>query len=176
MSFTNPEQNINYLHLREGMQVADLGAGTGAYTIASAQRVDEFGKVYAVEVQKEFISKIKNMALQAGLENVEVIWGDIEELGGTKIADNMIDAVILSNVLFQVEDKDGLVAETKRILKSGGKVLVVDWQESFSGLGPQPENIVSKMEAKKIFGSAGLAFEKEFDAGDNHYGLIYVKV
>ncbi len=174
--FTNPEQNINYLHLREGNRVADLGAGIGAYAVAAARKVGESGKVYAVEVQKDLVSKIKNTAKDANLDNVEVLWGDIEDMGGSKIGDRIVDAVILSNILFQVEDKEGLLAETNRILKSGGKILVVEWSESFSGLGPQPEFVVSKTKAKQLLGSAGFAIEKEFDAGEHHYGLVYTKV
>jgi len=174
--FTNPEQNINYLSLKDGDRVADLGAGIGAYSLASARKIGSRGKVYAVEVQKDLISKIKNTASDAKLENIEVLWGDIEEIGGTNIGDSIVDDVIISNVLFQTEDKEGLLAEANRILKSGGKILVVEWSESFTGLGPQPEYVVSKVEAKRLFGGAGFALEKEFDAGEHHYGLVYTKV
>jgi len=174
--FTDPEQNINYLYLKEGDRVADLGAGMGAYALASARKIGKSGKVYAVEVQKEFVSKIKHTASDAKLDNVEVLWGDIEEVGGTNIGDTVVDAVIISNVLFQTEDKEGLLAETNRILKSGGKILVVEWSESFSGLGPRPDDVVSKSEAKRLFGGAGFALDKEFDAGEHHYGLVYMKV
>ncbi|MFC1614966.1 class I SAM-dependent methyltransferase [Patescibacteria group bacterium] len=174
--FTNPEQNINYLSLKDGDRVADLGAGIGAYALASARKVGKSGKVYAVEVQKDLVSKVKHNASDAKLDNVEVLWGDIEEIGGSKIGDNIVDAVILSNILFQVEDKEGLLAETNRILKSGGKILVVEWSESFLGLGPQPEYVVSKIDAKQIIGGAGFALEKEFDAGEHHYGLIFTKI
>ncbi|MFC1720811.1 methyltransferase domain-containing protein [Patescibacteria group bacterium] len=174
--FTDPEQNINHLHLREGYQVADLGAGIGAYSFAAARKIGKSGKVYAVEVQKDLVSKIRNGALGAKLENVEVLWGDVEEKGGSKIADNVVDAVIISNILFQTEDKDGLLAETNRILKSGGKILVVEWSESFSGLGPQPEHVVQKAKAKHLFGGAGFALEEEFDAGEHHYGFVFTKV
>jgi len=174
--FTNPEQNIKHLYLRESYRVADLGAGIGAYSIIAAKKVGESGRVYAVEVQKELISKIKNNAKEAGLENIEIIWGDIEELNGTKIADDIIDAVIISNVLFQTEDKKGLLAETNRILKSGGKILVVEWSDSFSGLGPAQESVFSKTDAKNLFGGAGFALDEEFDAGEHHYGLVYTKV
>jgi len=176
MAFSDPEENIKQFHLEEGMIVADLGAGSGAYTRAAAKVVGESGIVYAVEVQKEFLETVAKSAVTERLENIEVIWGDIETIGGTKIDDNKIDAVILSNVLFQVPNKHGLIAETKRILKPKGKILVVDWLDSFGGLGPQPSEVVSPEQAKQLFDEPCFAMGEDIDAGSNHYGFIVLYI
>lgn len=175
MTFSDPQKNIQQFGLMEGMNVADLGAGSAAYTIAAAEYAGTSGKVYAVEVQKELLSRIKNAAKKEGLSNVEVLWGDIERLGGTKIKDASLDAAIVSNVLFQTEDKQGLAEEVKRILKSSGRVLVVDWKESFGGMGPHPGHVVSEESAKKIFEDSGFSFERSISAGDHHYGFVAAK-
>ena len=107
--FTNPEQNILHLGLTEGMRVADFGAGTGFYSKACSPKVGYSGKVYAIEVQKDLVKKLESEIKQWGFSNIECIWGDIERRGGTKIADRSMDAVIISNVLFQAEDKLGLI-------------------------------------------------------------------
>jgi len=174
--FSDPQKNIDQFHLGEGMKVADLGSGTGAYSYAAARKVGDSGKVYAVEIQKELLQKIKNAAQAEGLDAVEVLWGDIEELGGTKIADSSVDAAILSNILFQVDDKKGVLAETKRILRAGGKVLVVDWSESFGGLGPQEGDVVSADKMKHLFGDEGFVYDREIEAGAHHYGLVFKKI
>lgn len=171
-NFTNPTTNINELGVYDGMIVADLGAGTGAYTMPLAERVGDTGRVYAVEVQKEFLANIKDAAAARGLKNVEVIWGDIERSGGTKIKDASVDAAVISNVLFQAEDKSGLLLEVKRILKTGGKLLLVDWKESFGNLGPTPEMVVTKDAARTLCEREGFVLKKEFDAGEHHYGLV----
>lgn len=175
MTFSDPQKNIDQFGLIEGMRVADLGAGSGAYTLAAARQVGTSGKVYAVEVQKELLSNLKNAATKQGVFNVEVIWGDIERNGATKLKDNTIDAVIISNVLFQAEDKSGLIAEVKRILKPKGKALVVDWKESFGGMGPHPDHVVRETEAKKIFEAGGFSIERSIGAGEHHYGFIALK-
>ncbi len=175
MAFSDPKSNIKQLGLFEGQFVADLGAGVGAYSIEAAKEVGENGRVYAVEVQKEFLANIKNSALQEGLSNIDVIWGDIERDGKTKIKDNIIDAVIVSNVLFQVEDRDGFIKEVKRILKTNGKVLVVDWEDSFNGTGPSPDSIIKYETARTLFEENGLSFLQNISAGDHHYGFIVVK-
>ncbi|GMQ95410.1 MAG: hypothetical protein BMS9Abin13_523 [Patescibacteria group bacterium] len=173
--FSDPEKNIEQFGLHDGMAVADLGAGTGAYTIAAAKKVRGGGRVYAVEVQKDFLSTIKEAASAAGVSNVEFIWGDIERPGKTKIGDGMVDAVIASNVLFQVEDKKGFIGEIKRILKSGGKVLVIDWQDSFGGLGPVREHLVHANEARGLFENSGFTFAESISAGEHHWGFVMKK-
>lgn len=176
INFTSPVLNITALNIHEGMVVADLGAGIGAYTILLGLRVGETGRVYAVEVQSEFLAAIKNAAMERGLKNVEVIWGDIERHLGTKIKDGIVDVAIVSNVLFQAEDKKGLVREASRILKKGGKLLLVDWSASFQGMGPTSNMIVDKSTARKLFEAEGFVFNKEIPAGGHHYGLVFNKI
>lgn len=175
MDFAAPIQNIAQLGLREGMHVADLGAGSGHYTLAAAKRVGESGRVYAIEVQKELLARIKDLAKTEHLNNVEVIWGDVEESGGVKLGDGTVDAVIISNILFQVENKAGLIGEAGRILKSGGKALVIDWTDSYGDMGPPASDIISAGEATRLCEEAGLILEKEFPAGAYHYGFIVKK-
>src|SRR3989344_2163354 len=141
--FTDPIQNLKQFGLREDMVVADLGAGTGFYSIAAAHMVPK-GKVYAVEVQKDFVTTIRNKAKESHVNNLEVLWGNIEKLGGTKIGDRIVDAVIASNVIFQIEDRDTFIKEVKRILKPQGMLLVVDWSDTSSAVGPGGANVIPK--------------------------------
>lgn len=173
MRFSNPEENIKQFNLESGMLVADFGAGGGGYTIPSAKVVGRHGTVYAIDIQQEILSRIKNTANREGLENVEVIWGNVEELGGSGLKDKTVDAIIVSNILFLVEDKDGLVQEISRVLKQNGKVLVVDWKDSFNGLGPKTESIVLLREVKELFKKHNLSLKLEIQAGAHHYGAIF---
>ena len=170
--FTDPEKNLRALGLQENNVVVDLGAGTGFYSIVAGSMVPR-GKVYAIEINKDFLGTIKNKAREAHLSNVEVIWGDIEKKEGTKIGNNIADAVIVSNVFFQVEKKDTLIEEIKRILKPKGKVLFIDWSES-SGMGNKM--IVSKNKAQEMFEKKGFTMERGINTGTHHYGMILRKL
>lgn len=175
MAFIEPEKVIAYFELRPDTQVADFGAGTGAYALAMSRAVLPNGKVYAVDVQKELLITLKNRIQTEHVGNIELLWGDIEILGGSKIADQVVDFVLISNVLFQTKAGYQLALEVKRILKADGRVAVIDWTDSFGNMGPTPEMVVTALEAKKIFESAGFQFNKDFPAGDNHYGIIFKK-
>lgn len=170
--FSDPNKNIEHFGLRSGMMVADFGSGSGFYTLASAQAVGPEGKVFSIDIQKALLSKVKDEANRRGLFNVEIIWGDIEEAGGTRLRNESLDYVILSNILFQVSDREAVVKEAARILKKGGFSAVIDWTDSFGGLGPRPENVFPAETAKEIFQKNGFTIEKEFDAGEHHYGFI----
>ncbi|MFZ3011714.1 MAG: class I SAM-dependent methyltransferase [Minisyncoccia bacterium] len=170
--FTDPLKNLKTLGLREDNVVADLGAGTGHYSVMLGSFVPK-GKVYAVEVQKDYLETIKNKVREAHLGNVEIIWGNVEKIGGTKIADAILDVVVASNILFQVENKENFLLEIKRILKPQGRVFLIDWSDpSVIGL----HNMISKGKAKEMFEQNGFAIEQEIDAGSHHYGMILRKI
>ena len=171
--FTNPDQNILHLGLTEGMRVADFGAGTGFYSRACSTRVGQTGKVFAIEVQKDLVKKLETELRAWGFSNIECIWGDIERKNGTKIADNSMDAVIVSNVLFQVEDKLGLVDESRRVLKRSGKLLLIDWANSFGSEGPKSGNLITEDRAKVLFEKRGFKLDERISVGPNHYGIIF---
>ncbi|MEI7765246.1 MAG: class I SAM-dependent methyltransferase [bacterium] len=170
--FSDPIKNLKQLGLREDMIVADLGAGTGFYSIAAGALVPN-GKVYAVEVIKDYVITIKDKAKEAHLHNIECFWGNVEKIGGTKIKDGVIDVAIVSNILFQVEDKEKFILEIKRILKKDGRVLLVDWSDS-SFVGPKKERIISKERAIELFNKKGFIQEREIEAGEHHYGMILI--
>lgn len=169
--FTDPVKNLRALGLQENNIVADLGAGTGFYSIEAGRMVPK-GKVYAVEVVKDYLMTVKNKAKEAHLNNVECLWGDIEKIGGTKIKDGVVDAVIASNVFFQVEHKDNFLKEIKRILKPRGQVLFIDWLPGSSAVLTSASRIISKSTAREMLEKKGFVWDRDVDAGDHHYGMI----
>lgn len=159
-----------------GEEVVEFGSGIGAFTLACARIIGASGKIYAVDIQKNLLERLRNEAKTFGVTNVEYIWGDIEELGGVKIKENSVDVVIIVNTLFQLIDKTNTIMEAKRLLRSGGRIIIVDWTDSFGGLGPKPTEIFSAKLAEELLISSGFKKIKEFSAGNYHYGLIFQKI
>lgn len=175
MRFVQPDVVISHFHLREGDQVADFGAGSGFFLKPLSAAVGEEGVVYACEIQKNLVDTLENVAQREHLANVRPVWCDFEKLGGSKIHDESLDCVIVVNTFFQIEKKDEAVREIARVLRRGGKVIVIDWSESFGGLGPQPQDVITKAETEALFNSEGFTTETDFDAGDHHYGVTFRK-
>ncbi len=173
--FSDPENNISQFGLSSGMQVADFGSGSGFYSLAAAKAIAPSGQVFSIDIQNSLLQKLKRGAEQAHLNNINVIWADLEHLGGTKLRENSIDAVIVANLFFQIQNKDALCLEIKRILRPLARVLVVDWSDSFGGIGPVSADVITKEKMINIFEDHGFKLDKEIAAGSEHYGLIFRK-
>lgn len=174
--FVIPSVVASHFHLREGDVVADLGAGSGFFIPVLANAVRGSGKVYACEIQKPLVEKLGDVARSQGLQNIYPLWCDLEEVNGSKIESGALDAAILVNTLFQLEDKETAAAEIARTLRHGGKLFVIDWTESFKGLGPQPGHVITAAVATELFESHGFVLEREFPSGEHHYGLAFRKI
>lgn len=171
----DPRSILNNFGVPEGAMVADLGVGVGHIALALSEKVGEAGKVFAVDIQKPMLERLSKEAMQKGIKNIEIIWGDIEVVGGTKIRAGIIDVIVIANVLFQIDAKAGLVHECARIIREGGRLLIVDWSESFGGLGPKPSTVVDAETARRIFETGPFQFIQSLPAGDHHYALVFEK-
>ncbi len=155
--------------------MADFGAGAGYYTFAGSAMVGNTGSVYAIDISNDMLRKISNEAKQRNISNIHIINTNLEKQNSTKLKENSIDVVVIANILYQIEKKDVVAMEAKRILKKGGELLVVEWADKLAGLGPHAKHLIKKSDDKVIFEKAGLVFKKEIDSGDHHYGLLFRK-
>jgi len=170
--FADPQRVLAQIGLEPGMVLADFGAGSGAYALAAARILGESGRVYAIDVQKDLLRRISNEAAHRRLKNVDVIWADLEIPHASKLADHSVDIVIISNLLFQLVDKIPPLREAHRILKKHGRLLLIDWSDSFRHLGPPPEDVVTESAAQAFAERARFAIHKSVSAGVHHYGLL----
>jgi ubiquinone/menaquinone biosynthesis C-methylase UbiE len=169
--FLDPVSIIrNHLDLKPGMTAADFGCGSGGWAIPMA-RILEGGKVYAIDIQEEPLSALRGKLKAQKIFNVETIRMDVEKTI-LRLLDNSVHFILLSNVLFQTEDKKRTMEEAKRILRPDGKILVIDWEKKAAN---GPETRVSAEEVRSIADEIGLAFVEAFSAGGYHYGLIFKK-
>lgn len=174
-SFLNPDRVIGRLDIAKGMTVADFGAGSGFYTVSLARVVGDTGKVYAIDIQKGHLDLVKSKAQIEHLLQIETVWADLELSEGSHLKPDSVDLVVVSNILFQVEKKESVLREAYRVLKPGGRVAVVEWDEApFSG-GPASEMRVAKRLVVDWLDRAGFRLDREFEAGSHHYGLLYRK-
>lgn len=175
MVFADPKRNIEQFNLEEGMDVADFGAGAGYLAVEAAEVVGEKGKVYVIDIQRDLLTKSKHYAKEHHLDSIVFIHGDLEKEKGSTLPYESMDAVIISNLLFQVENKTAVLHEANRILKKGGRILVVDWRESYGGVGPQPEHVLPESGMRTLAENEGFTHIADIDAGSYHYGLIFRK-
>jgi SAM-dependent methyltransferase len=161
--------------IKTGHRVADLGAGGGLFTLQAARLVGDQGEVYAVDLIKAILSDIESKARMANLYNIKTVWSNLEILGATKIPEATLDFVLLVNVLFQSKESAKIINEGARLLKSGGKMLIIDWNKNNNGIGPHDDRQIKPAEVTDQAQKINLVLEQEFNAGQYHFGLIFVK-
>jgi len=173
VKFLDPNDALKQFGVYGTQDVADLGAGAGHFSLAAARRLDG-GRLFAVDIESEMLARLVSEAHSAGLTNMHPLWGDLARSRGIPLGDDTIDRAIAANVLFQVDDRDAFVQETKRLLRPGGKVLVIEWKEGVPG-GPHQTHKVSPDVALSLFRRHGFQKECDIDAGECHYGMILVR-
>lgn len=174
--FIEPSIVSSHFHFKEGDVVADFGAGSGFFLKFLSEQTGSEGKVYACEIQKQLVEKIEDFIRLSGLQNVSTLWCDLEESGGIKLSDSSLDAGILVNVLFLLEQKEVAIREMRRVIKTGGTLHIIDWAVAYGGIGPSTKNFVSKEKAVALLETLGFVLDREYVAGAHHYGLAFKKV
>lgn len=172
--FLTPDHLVRELYLKPGDRVADLGCGAGAYTIALAKEVGDMGQVFAVDVHRDMLHTLAGTLQRQKLLNVEILWADIEK--GIPIDAYSLDAVVMSNILFQLTDIEAALTYIAKILKPGGELLIAEWSHSHAGIGPHPDHVVDEEKAEKLIQKHGFRMQKRLPAGDYHYAFIAVSV
>jgi len=168
---------LKKLGLAEKDYTAELGCGNfGFFVFPSAKLVGRSGRVYAVDILKPTLEEIKNRAIRENLPQIFVVWSNLEIFKATKIETNSLDSALLVNVLYQSDKKVEMLREAVRLLKRGGKLLIVEWKQISLPLGPAPEKRVSLESLKTAAPKLGLSLNEEFEAGPYHYGLIFTKL
>jgi len=163
--------------LTKGMRVADMGCGrTGHFVFPAARIVGDAGMVYAVDILKDVLHSINSWVKSHALNNIQVVWSDIEMLNKTPIPPKSLDMCFFMNVLFGIKNKQAALAEAARLLKVGGQVVVVEWSKKLGTLGPSDEAMVDSKNLTELAAQCSLKLVQNILVSDYHYCLIFKKV
>ncbi len=171
--------NVNVFEMagvEDGMVVGDLGCGNiGFFALSSAKLVGKKGIVYAVDILKSALKAVESRAKHEGLENLKLIWSNLEIFGATKIPENSLDVAFIHNVFFQAKNSDSIIKESQRLMKPQSKLMIIDWLKVGASFGPPVTERIDPEEIKKYALAENLEMVKEFVAGPYHFGLLFQK-
>ncbi|MBT2570778.1 class I SAM-dependent methyltransferase [Planococcus sp. ISL-110] len=160
------EKIMHYLALDEKDVVADLGAGNGYFTIPIAKRM--IYPVYAVDIEPKMLSMLKQTAEKESIENIHYIQSDLENIA---LEDKAVDKVMAAFVIHEVPDMIKALSEARRILKSGGTFLLIEWEEVPTEIGPPLEDKISSQEMVKLLEKNGFRSEV-IHLNNIHYAVV----
>jgi ubiquinone/menaquinone biosynthesis C-methylase UbiE len=170
-SYQDPLKISKAIGVRKGMTVADMGCGSGFFTLPLATLVGPKGLVYAVESNPTMLRHLRDNIRKSGVnaKTIRVMRADVSR---TRIPSACADIVLLVRILHDIENRRTFLKEVRRICKPGGRVVDLDWKKIRMKHGPPYEIMLSKSESTRILTENGFRLIRAFNPGRYHYGLI----
>ncbi len=165
--FLNPDIILDRIGLDREMVLADLGCGTGFFTIPASLRVE---KVYALDVQREMLDILQDKIKKQKITNIETI---LSEESSIPLPDDSVDILLMANIFHELEDRGAILKEGKRILSCCGKLAIIDWKKIEMDFGPPLEIRLAEEEVISACGDSGFEIQKRLDAGPYNYLLVF---
>jgi ubiquinone/menaquinone biosynthesis C-methylase UbiE len=163
-----PAEVLAAMVLRSGETIADVGAGTGYFSLPLAQAVGPQGKVYAVDAQEEMLSLLRKKLDETALANVELIHA---EANNTGLPASSCDHFFIANVWHEFDDHAAVLRESARVLKVGGRIAILDWRTDVEPVaGPPLEHRLDSSHAMDALRSSG--FQKVATANVGLYSWL----
>jgi len=165
---------IRHLRLQPGQQVADVGAGTGFFSVLMAQEVGDRGRVYAVDIARSFVEASVQRALAQGLKNVV---GVVNDPYSVQLPPASIDLVFISDTYHHFEYPQSTLHSIYSALRSGGELVVIDFRRSPGRSSPWVLGHVRAGESRVIaeIEAAGFALTERLDFMQTQYYLRFRK-
>jgi len=168
------EQVVREIGLKAGDMVAEIGAGTGIFSVPLARAVRPAGRVLAVEVDEGFLPMIASKAAQANLDNITPVLGQFED---PKLPRGDMDVAFFHDVLHHVAERGPYLQRVASYLKPGGRIAVVDYDKNLPGNphANQPEMLISPEDVDGWMTAAGLRLTRRVEMFEDKFYVIYTK-
>jgi ubiquinone/menaquinone biosynthesis C-methylase UbiE len=173
LRISEPFSILSHSELKNGMNLIDLGCGTGYYTIPTSHIVKN-GLIYAIDIQTEMLETLHKKLNKFSIKNIHVIRSELHNL---PIKGASLDIALLINALHELHDRQSFLEEICRILKDNGKISIVDWKKADmqEEIGPPLQERISIIQAQRVLENQYFKLIKRFSAGPHHYGLLFTK-
>jgi SAM-dependent methyltransferase len=158
---------MNILGIKEGTHVADIGAGSGWFSIRAAKRVGNTGLVYAVDINPESVAYIDRRTRRDGIPNVHTI---LSEADDPRLPGNSVDSVLLLKTYHEIAHPVLLLENLRRALRSGARIGIIDRN------GKGDDHGVSRDVVIQEAAEAGYQLQEQYDfvkADDEDYFLVF---
>lgn len=157
-AYQKPHEVVTALALKEGERIADIGAGSGYFSLRFAQHVGARGQVLAVDISPEMIVHLNRRIRDARLENIRTILALPDD---PLLADSSVDRIFICETWHHIENHPQYLARLKKTLRPGGHVIIIDFQKKPMSVGPPAEMRVAREDVVREFEQNGFRLAKE---------------
>ncbi len=167
--FESPDAILSEVGVDSGQVVADIGCGTGFFTLPLAKLVGKQGKVYALDTSPTMIRELRKRT--KNLKQVKPIHSQENRF---PLEDRSLDFALLVNMIHELENWRLFLKEVRRILKPGGKICVVDWKKKKMAMGPPLKIRLTKKRIGEMLHQSGYSRIRSISPLPYHNGLVGV--
>jgi len=165
-----PAAVLEALAVVPGMIVADLGAGTGYFSVRLAKAVGDKGKVLAIDVEPKLVDYMKDRAAKASLTQIVAVLALTDD---PKLPERGVDLVLIVDTWHHIDDRLQYLPKLAAGLKPGGRVAVVDFKKGDFPVGPPDAHKLTAEAVAGEFGEAGWKQVKHWDELPYQYVLVF---
>ena len=165
-----PTKAVAALKLKPGQVVADIGAGSGYYTLLLSPAVDPTGKVYATDIQPEMLALLERKLATNGIKNVEAVLGTPTE---TKLPDGALDLAIMVDVYHELQEPQLFLRAVRRALKPDGRLVLIEFRKEDPRVPIREEHKMTVREARAELEAEGFRFDEVIDVLPWQHILIF---
>ena len=165
-----PQEVVEKLALRPGAVVADIGAGSGYFTVLFARAVGPEGKVYAVDIDRAMLDYIGQRAKEEHLENIQTV---LAEPHDPKLPPSSVDLIFICDTLHHICERATYYPLLARALRPGGRLVNVDFDKRPLPVGPPLEMKIAKQAVVDEVRPTGFHLVKEYDFLKYQYFLVF---
>jgi ubiquinone/menaquinone biosynthesis C-methylase UbiE len=166
------DEIVGHLGLKSGDVVADLGAGTGVFSVPIARIVGPTGKVYAVEVDQALVDYIAKKVKAQQIANVQTVLGRFAD---PALPASDVDLAFIHDVLHHIESRAEYLKQVARYLKPGGRIAIVEPDAQKGSHSDNPKLQITKEQLRTWMTAAGLTESNEFPLGEARWYVIYTR-
>jgi len=165
-----PTKAVQALKLRPGQVVADIGAGSGYYTMLLRAAVGPGGRVYATDIQPEMLALIRRKIEKQRIENVELVLGTPTE---SRLPDAAIDLALMVDVYHELAQPQVFLRSLKRAIKPDGRLVLIEFRKESEWVPIRPEHKMSVRDARMELEAEGYRFERVIDVLPWQHILVF---
>lgn len=151
---------IRELQLKPGLSVADIGSGNGYHTLMMAKIIGEKGQAYAVDIQPEMLTMLKERAEKAGVKNIKLIENRFWD---ADLPEKSVDFVLMADVYHEFSHPVQMLSSIKKSLKEDGVVCLLEFKSEDPKVPIKPEHKMSKAQVIKEMSSNGFVLSRSYD-------------
>jgi ubiquinone/menaquinone biosynthesis C-methylase UbiE len=168
----DPDLAMRLIRVQRGSLVADLGAGSGYFTIRLARAVGRDGKVYAVDIQPGMLELLQRAVDRARLANVVPVLGTQDD---PRLPDESLDLVLMVDVYHELSSPQATLAHIKRALKPGGRLVLLEYRAEDPDVPILPEHKMTKAQVKLEVEHEGFRQQRVYDDLPRQHLIIFTR-